>query len=375
MLRKLMFTIAVFLTAQHASAATPDATVACVQQQLTGLGYGGLKATGKVDAATRAAAKAFKSKSSAGAIRALPVFKLETAVGWCREIAAAHPKTRKHMPSAQSPIVLAHGGAKSVPHTMVARAFAETEGFFRRQYGFQSASRVDVAGSHDIRELAGFTAELQRKRRFSSGGIAKGLNKACNQGHSYGGVAYRNQLLVCWPKPKSLDRKWQRKTSAIVTGIMVHEYMHHAQRELTNDKFFASRNYYARRKMGPAWMVEGTAEVVQFDWLVRRGGIKDPGVGGLITRASKSTKTLRSMHDYGSVKGGRQYTVAHLAAQLLAERHGERAMFTYWRQIGRGHNWEAAFQAAFKMRLSDYERLFETLRRDPAKATAFARGG
>jgi hypothetical protein len=181
-------------------------------------------------------------------------------------------------------------------------------------------------------------------------------------------VAYRNQLLVCWPRQtKSSPARLRSK----VTGIMVHEYMHHAQRELTNDKSFTLPNYYARPKMGPKWMVEGTAEVVQHAWLISRGGAKNPGLGGLVERAGESRKPLRSMREHGSMKSWKEYSVAHLAAQLLADRFGEQAMFNYWRYVGQGRNWESAFKAAFGIGLGDFERQFETLRYDSSKAGAF----
>lgn len=356
-------------------AAGPDPLVACVETQLAALGHAVPKPDGKVDAVTRAAAHARRQQGSSVAVRALPTFKLETAVSWCRALGQAYPAARKFMPSMQPPIVFAHGGSGSPAHRLVSTAFKETEAFFRTRYGFVSASRVDAAGSHDMRELVGFAAELQRKRRFSLGNMGRVVNKTCRGGRSYGGVAIINQLLVCWPDTDRFDAAWQKKTRRVVTGIMVHEYMHHVQRELTNSKSFARRNYYARRPMGPKWMVEGTAEVAQLDWLVQRGGLKQPGLAGLMKRASHSTKTLRSMHDHGAVKGGKQYAVAHLAAHLLVERYGRKASFNYWRYVGQGQNWEAAFLRAFGIRLSEYERMFETLRRSPGQAAAFARGG
>lgn len=193
----------------------------------------------------------------------------------------------------------------------------------------------------------------------ASGGIGGHLDEVCDDGYAYGGVAYRNQLPVCWSKKTKYSPAQLR---AKVTGIMMHEYMHHAQRELTTDKSFALPNYYARRKMGPKWMVEGTAEVA-----------KNPGLAGLVKRAGESSKPLRSMREHGSMKSWKEYTVAHLAAQILADRSGEQAMFNYWRYIGQRRNWESAFKAAFGMGLGDFERQFEVLRRDSSKAAAFVR--
>ncbi|MFT7596996.1 MAG: hypothetical protein ACI8R4_004339 [Paracoccaceae bacterium] len=41
--------------------------------------------------------------------------------------------------------------------------------------------------------------------------------------------------------------------------------MHHVQRELANDKIKGSGNR-DRSRRGPAWMVEGSAELAEYRW-------------------------------------------------------------------------------------------------------------
>ena len=54
---------------------------------------------------------------------------------------------------------------------------------------------------------------------------------------------------------------------------MAHEYMHHIQYELANFKTINGGSFH-RSKMGPGWMVEGGAELGEYNWKVARGGFK-----------------------------------------------------------------------------------------------------
>lgn len=128
-LTSLAALVALMFMPHTALAGGPDPLVACVEGQLGALGLLSAKPDGRVDSATAAAAKALQASSKSSAVRTLPRFKLETAVGWCRELGATYPQGRKFMPAAQP------------------------------------------ANSSTSDELAGFAADLPRSRRFSYGGI------------------------------------------------------------------------------------------------------------------------------------------------------------------------------------------------------------
>ena len=67
----------------------------------------GVKVTGRVDGASRAAAEALQAQyPNAKGLAMLPKLSKGSAVGWCREIAVVKPSVRKFMPSASAPIVL-----------------------------------------------------------------------------------------------------------------------------------------------------------------------------------------------------------------------------------------------------------------------------
>ncbi|WP_421054693.1 hypothetical protein [Leisingera sp. D0M16] len=345
-----------------------------MQNQLAAMGVNGVSVTGRLSGATRQGAEALRQQNpQAQGLAMLPRLTEKSAVGWCREIGALQPGLRKYMPAAQAPIVTGQGGAGSVQTALLRQSFQDVESFFKNHYGIYPASRVDVAGADSGEDLAQLAVGLQRQRGRSFGRMSTYVAKICETPSSkYGGQAYLDQLLICWPLKSRYDAAWAKKVRRVVGAIMAHEYMHHIQRELAHEKVL-SKNYTPRRRFGPAWMVEGGAELGEYNWLVKRG-YRKLTLQELQKSALKNSKGLRGMQNYGTVKGGEQYRTARFAVYLLAHRFGEDAVLNYWRYLGQGKSWEAAFRAAFGMSLGTYSSEFETLRRDLAQAKAFMAG-
>lgn len=357
-------------------AAAQQAYVTCVQSQLAALGYSGIKVSGKVDGASAAAVEALRAKNAGNRGMALiPKLNEATAVSWCREIGTLNPGLRRHMPAASPPLVLSGGGSGSVQTAMLAQAFAEAERFFQSTFGIYPASRVDVTGAGSGTELAKLAVELQRQRGRSYGRMDSNVSRVCGSPSDYfGGQAYREQLLICWPYTKTFSAEWRRKTQGEVTAIMVHEYMHHIQSELANDKDINARNMGFRGKIGPAWLVEGAAEYVEYRWSTSRGGRPKLSLEQLQKSSREFRKPLGAMLDNRSVKGRSQYHISRFAVYLLASRFGERAIFDHWRYIGQGYTWEQAFERAFGMKMGAFQSAFEVYRLDATAAAAFAAG-
>lgn len=357
------------------SAKADDAYVVCIQKELSAMGISGVSVTGKINAATKSGTEALRGKyASVAGIAVLPRLSQQSAVSWCREIAALKPSLRGYMPSGSASFVLGPGGPGSLQTAMLRKAFRDVQQFLHTRYGIYPASRVDVAGGSSGEELVQFAVDLQRKRGRSYGRMDSYVSEVCESPSiRYGGQAYRDQLLICWPQTGRYDAAWRKKVSPIVASIMAHEYMHHVQRELANDKVRGGGSR-TRTKRGPAWMVEGSAELAAYRWRATRGVAGRKSLQALQKYARESRKGLRAMHGHGTVKGYDQYQIAMFAVFLLAERHGEKAVLNYWRYIGQGKSWEAAFKAAFGVSLGNYSSLFETLRSDPVRAAAFISG-
>lgn len=349
--------------------------VRCVQSELQALGMSGVKVTGRVDGPSRAAAAAFQAQYlNAKGLALLPKLNKGSAVGWCREIAVVKPAVRKFMPSASAPLVLGPEGGGNRPKVMLLNTFNNVEGYFRKVYGIHTASRVDIAGAGRGDVLAGLAVQLQRQRGVSYGKMGERVGRVCRTpSRGYGGQAWFNQLLICWPVEKKFDAAWAKKVTPRVGAIMAHEYMHHIQYELANFKTINGGSFH-RSKMGPGWMVEGGAELGEYNWKVSRGGFKRLSLEALQKDAAENPKGLRAMNIGRNVKGRKDYHTARFAVWLLAQRFGEEKVIDYWRFLGQGKNWEAAFKASFGMSMGQYSTLFDSLRQDPAKARAFIAG-
>lgn len=379
MISRLRFLLPLVLSgfAAPVAAAEPpqQAYIRCVQSELSALGASGVAVSGKLNGATKSAALAVqKQHGSNRGVALLPRLSDTSAVSWCRELAVLKPGLKKYMPSASKPLFAGTGGAGSVQTALIATAFTNVERFFQSRYGIHLASRVDVAGSDSGKELTQLAVGLQRSRGISFGGMSRSVSRNCGSPSLYySGIAYLDQLLICWKRMPRYDQAWHKKVYPKISAIMAHEYMHHLQRELTNSKVWKS-SYRSQRKMGPAWMVEGGAEVAEYDWRTTRGGYRKLSLQELLKPAAKSKKGLRAMQEHRSVKGAEQYLTARFAVYLLSRRYGDQAVLDYWRYVGQGKSWEAAFRNAFGLSIGSYYTEFETMRRNPELASAFLAG-
>ncbi|MCB1343655.1 MAG: hypothetical protein KDK24_21815 [Pseudooceanicola sp.] len=362
------------LLATVGTVSSQAAYVTCVQAQLAAMGHSAVKATGKADAASVAAAEAVRAQyAGRKGIALIPRLNDDTAVSWCREIGALGPTYRAHMPSARPPIVLSNGGTGSLQSQMLAQAFAEAERLFRTRFGIEPASRVDIAGAASAQELARLAVELQRQHGPSFGRMDSRVGRVCGSPSTYyGGQAWLEQLLICWPHTADYTAAWRKQAQPRVTDIMVHEYMHHIQNELANFKNVYGRRSGFRGRIGPSWLVEGSAEYASLRWMESRGvrmSLQD-----LQKTARSVPKPLAAMLENQSLKGRKDYEIARFAAYLLISRFGEKALLDHWRYIGQGLTWEQSFAKAFGMRMQTYQQEFQTYRVDAARAAAFAVG-
>lgn len=364
------------LAAPLLAAEPPQAPyIRCVQNELAALGAA-VPVTGRLNRATKTAAQTMQKRFASSAHMALlPKLSEIPAASWCRELASLKPELRKFMPSASAPLFMSSGGPGSVQTAVVRESFQSVERFFQARYNLQLASRVDVAGADSGAELTKLAIALQRGRGVSYGGMSRSVGRNCRTPSIYfSGQAYRDQLLICWKREAKFDQAWRRKVGPKIGAIMAHEYMHHIQYELTNSKVWRN-NYRSQSRMGPAWMVEGGAEVAEYEWKIARGGYRRLSLAELMKPASKSAKSLRTMLENRSVKGLEQYLTARYAVYLLTKRYGEQAVLNYWRHVGQGKSWEAAFRAAFGQSISSFYSEFEVMRRDTQRSASYMAGG
>lgn len=233
-------------------------------------------------------------------------------------------------------------------------AVRDADRWLEQQTGLEIKGRFVVLGA-DRRSMsrvldAGY-ARLARPRP----NVPDMTNRICG-GPRPNAIASRDFILVCWPLAPKADH------SKALTALLVHEFFHQLQYDLArvrNDKPDGRT-----RKLGPAWMVEGSAEV--FEMLYVLGKIPDEGRDffNLQNPARRSLVTLPELNAHGSVVGAQGYGAARFAASLLARRHGLEKMVGYFRWLGRGVGQKAAFEESFGQSLQAFEEEFEYLRRN-----------
>jgi len=227
--------------------------------------------------------------------------------------------------------------------------------FFLEEYG------IDVPGGYAL--IAATGAEALRAQIARAGlRVGEGFDDARTcPARRVGGVAGRSFIALCWNEgPVTLDQ---------ARATMVHEIMHQVQYSLARDR--PARRGADGWLLGPAWMVEGSAEWVEE--VFRNGRASD---GARLFRlqepARRNQTALGDLQAHGTLTTGRTYGVARFAAYLLAERVGDAALFTYWSALGRLQDRDAAFAEAFGMTRAAFERDFARVRRHYGDARRWA---
>lgn len=170
-------------------------------------------------------------------------------------------------------------------------------------------------------------------------------------------VATVDFILFCWPEKAPI-----RPGDPRLGTVMAHELFHQLQYDLAGVRD-ERRKPGAPRRLGPAWMVEGSAEVIEY--LFQRGSLPQDGADlfDLQTPARKSRLTLAELSEHGSINQGRAYGVARFAAYLLAREHGIDGLLSYFEGLGKGKSQDAAFEDAFDQSRESFQTAFEALRR------------
>lgn len=375
---QLISAFAFFVGASVGAAAASDTHVTCVQQQLARLGLDPGEVDGVTGVQTRRAVAEFVQRlegdtDARAVFGALPEFSERAAVGWCREIGSYAPQVAEVMPSAEPPVILTK---ETVPPRIldyIERSYEEARQTFAQDYGIITASKpvlIVAFGRADLEDL--LRLPVPGIEDLSAGAAAETAEDLCVGVERVMGSAYRNRIALCMPEGAQDSIQsygiWQGRYQY----VMLHEYMHHVQREMSFDK--VPFDGEGRRRMGPAWMVEGSAYLAQIK--SRAGPTREVSVPMLVSLRSTDAQDpvpLEFIRKKQSVRSDADYASSNLAAALLALRYGEDRMVRFWRAVGEEDDWEAAFETVYDLPMAEFEVLFEELRQDQDKLVKFAR--
>jgi hypothetical protein len=151
--------------------------------------------------------------------------------------------------------------------------------------------------------------------------------------------------------------------------VVVHEYFHLWQADAAGAEAASGR-------LGPAWLVEGSANFVAFRALADAGVVDWNDAreylvlvaNGISSMDRPAVPPLRDLTDDAALVGPGvgccSYAVATLAVERLTGAAGPAALGRYFEAIGRGDDWRVAFTAGFGRDPDAFSDAFETERAD-----------
>lgn len=354
-----------------------DDHVGCVQGQLAALGYDPGPVDGVSGPRTRAALRAFLDGLEADETRAafdrLPDFVTRSAVGWCREIGLQAPAAAALMPSRQPPKVFVGSNVHPDLEAHVRVAFEEAEAFLQRRYGVQVASQVKIILATNVDDWQDLIDQAGTMKLQGWGEIRARGKRDCETEFGLGASASRDGLSFCG-KVLALKEPGLGDLYRLVLSVtMTHEMVHNAQREFSFDKVarWVTNPDVVRPRMGPAWMVEGSAQVIEQAFMKDKYGRGQPTLDGMQALAAASDLDLRKIRQAREVRLAEAYDVSAFGVALLIDRYGEETVFRYWREVGETDNWFTAFQNVYGMSVEEFETLYPLLRDDQIARAEF----
>ena len=174
-------------------------------------------------------------------------------------------------------------------------------------------------------------------------------------------------ILMCFPETDA------RQINTLRLGaVMAHEMFHQMQYDLSDTR--RDRPGIGPRRLGPAWLVEGSAEVIEFLYINALLPADGPGLFELQTPARRSRKKLSSLQAHGSVRDPVSYGVSRFAATLLAREYGVDGFVNYFSALGEGQTRPEAFVSTFGLSHAVFDAEFDKLRRDCGAARDWSVG-
>ncbi len=354
-----------------------DDHVACVQGQLAALGFDPGPTDGVSGPRTRGALQAYLDSlppvDDRAVFERLPDFSARSAVGWCREIGFRASEAAALMPSRQAPKLFVGEDVHPDLAAHVRVAFLDAEAFLRHRYGVEVASQVRIILATNVEDWQALVNQAGTMKLQSWGEVRARGKRDCETKFGLGASASRDGLSFCG-KVLALKEPALGEVYRLVLSVtMTHEMVHNAQRELSFDKVarWVTNPDAVRPRMGPAWMVEGSAQVIEQAFMKHKYGRGQPTLHGMQALAAASDLDLRKIREAREVRVAEAYDVSAFGVTLLIERYGEETLFRFWREVGETDNWFTAFRNVYGMSVEEFEALYPTLRDDRTARAEF----
>ncbi|MEL7254176.1 MAG: peptidoglycan-binding domain-containing protein [Pseudomonadota bacterium] len=369
-----------FLILLLPTALSANEYVRCIQNQLAFLGYNPGPADGVLGSRTRSALEELNQTSeNAKVLSELPELGDETAQDWCAAIGDSYSDASRFAPRERKYPVDTDSVLGEFGQVFVEDIYFDVVSFYEDGWGIKQSSPHFVFGSENPTFLS---ASLGRSLAKSGYPVPRNLNsrmrEVCRAGNYVSGIVYYSSIALCW-KPLSSEYRanpdaWARDLRMELGALLTHEYFHFIQHVLSKEKERGGKTADGQMLMGPAWLLEGTAEYFELRyWRSRRPNFFGPSIASLQKIYREHRVTLKDLDAFGTVRTLERYRIALLAVELLAARAGEGALIDFWRRLGAGQTREAAFLQTFGVELSAFKADFSELGSNYSAATKFTK--
>lgn len=339
--------------------------VRCVQSQLTYIGFNPGPVDNILGAATRRAALSAQMVD-------LPSLTKKTAFDWCRHLGLSNRALQQFWPSEADDVLwLPDELRETAAEQLMRMAQVEALRLFSDTYGQRLVGGFAIFAGDEPGSLERASEAFRRGKSETWDGLYRNEPMPCGLDGGVRAIAFRDMLLMCWEKPVQYNSSWLKRHRDWFTRVFIHEYMHALQNELVgvDAQFWLPSGEWA---LGPTWLVEGSAEVIEGEWWAGETGLSEISLGKHARRARASNTSLSELHD--SVTAQADYDLSEYAAFLLGERFGRDAYFMYFESVRTEGSYTAAFEQTYGMSLAAFEASFEEMRESVVLAHSFAKG-
>lgn len=358
MLRRLVLTAGLALAAAPAAA---DPFVACVQEQLTELGFDPGPADGVMGRRTRAAWQVMRAGYEAEfpqALTGLPPLSKGSAVHWCRELPGLRYVLARYLPSRKAPVVRA---GNTLAATALQLNYAQVSKFMARDMGMPIATRPGLAAADAEADMKRQVKVLVRELGWAPIKFTKPIRRACDRDSGYSAKAFPGMFFICWAKDRDYGAAWLRDSRRWLGPVIAHEYVHLWQAEIAGEYGLRKRHPVIWAGKSAAWLDEGAAELVREKYAAAKGYYQPETFQDLRRKALRTGLKLSQLRPLNVAFEPEAYDLALFAVRVLEARHGQAGVFEYWRKQGRGLSWQAAFQESFGMPVDEFEKELQAM--------------
>lgn len=332
----------------------PAPYVACVQKQLVALGHDPGDAEGKLGRPTTDAWTAVlqdPAHDRPAHFATLPTLTEQTAVIWCRELPDLDQALVQHMP-AERPVVI-HVRSRRARQTL-ADIDVRVRQFFEEQLSLRLAVPPGIVAGSDPDDLNLLARRALRDLGYGRRRFLGLTREMCGDGGAYSARAVPGMFLICW-EAQNFGARWAKRTRHWLEPLYAHEYMHLWQAEASGE--FALTKWHPTEwgHDDPLWLSEGVAELIAERYAAHELGQEVLSTEQLRRKARKEDISLTDLRKPERSFHPEEYVLAQYAARVLVEEHGLEVVLGYWRGLGSGLAWQAAFQQSFGTDILTFE--------------------